>query len=138
MSKQKVNEFILKINKEAQTTIVLTTHDIQDIEKLCNRMILIDQGKLEYDGKVRDFIMRYKDYKRIKFNFRDNKIIVPSLKHIRLIEENYDSKEYLFHTNDYSEQEVVGIFSKIEGMYNFVIQDIDLTLIMKLLTQENK
>ncbi len=52
VAKQKVREFLLDINREARTTVLLTTHDMTDIAHLCHRMIIIDHGRLIYDGGV--------------------------------------------------------------------------------------
>ncbi|MDA6131020.1 hypothetical protein OSK38_27070, partial [Escherichia coli] len=44
--------FIKEINNERKITVILTTHDMEDIEKLCERMILIDHGQKVYDGEI--------------------------------------------------------------------------------------
>jgi ABC-2 type transport system ATP-binding protein len=54
VSKLAVREFILKLNKEHNTTVILTTHDMQDIEALANRMILIGKGRVLLDGTLED------------------------------------------------------------------------------------
>ena len=48
--KEKIREFIKDINKEKNTTVILTTHDLKDIEEVCDRIILIDKGSIIYDG----------------------------------------------------------------------------------------
>lgn len=53
--KEKVREFIREINATEKVTIILTTHDIQDIEFLAKRIIIIDKGKIGYDGSIQDF-----------------------------------------------------------------------------------
>lgn len=50
ISKQTVRDFIKKINKEKKVTIILTTHDMEDINSLAKRLILIGKGKILYDG----------------------------------------------------------------------------------------
>lgn len=50
--KEKIREFILTINREQKVTILLTTHDVGDIEQLCNRTIVIDHGEIIYDGSL--------------------------------------------------------------------------------------
>ncbi len=50
--KDRIRKFILDINKKQNTTIVLTTHDMQDIEQLCKRVIIIDEGNIIYDGNI--------------------------------------------------------------------------------------
>ena len=54
VSKLAVRDFILKLNKEKKTTVILTTHDMQDIEALTNRIILIGKGKILLDGSITD------------------------------------------------------------------------------------
>src|SRR4051794_39717466 len=50
VSKAKVREFLRELNAERGTTILLTTHDLTDIEQLCSRVMVIDHGRLVYDG----------------------------------------------------------------------------------------
>ncbi|MGM0779375.1 MAG: ABC transporter ATP-binding protein [Bacillota bacterium] len=52
VAKEKMRTFIKEINKERSITVILTTHDMEDIEKLCERMILIDHGQKVYDGEI--------------------------------------------------------------------------------------
>ncbi|HYG57889.1 MAG TPA: ATP-binding cassette domain-containing protein [Symbiobacteriaceae bacterium] len=59
VAKEKIREFILEINRERQVTVILTTHDMQDIEKICDRMILIDKGTVIYDGPVAQIKERF-------------------------------------------------------------------------------
>lgn len=66
VAKEKIREFIRYINEEEQTTIIFTTHDMQDIEKVCNRLIIIDQGKKIYDGSIGQIKNRYANSKTIE------------------------------------------------------------------------
>ncbi|MGP3967106.1 ABC transporter ATP-binding protein [Streptomyces sp. 6N223] len=52
VSKAKVREFLRDLNAERGTTILLTTHDLTDIEQLCSRVMVIDHGRLMYDGPL--------------------------------------------------------------------------------------
>ncbi|MFL6113772.1 MAG: ATP-binding cassette domain-containing protein [Catenulispora sp.] len=51
-SKAVVREFLAELNRERGTTIVLTTHDLDDIERLCRRVVVIDHGTVAYDGEL--------------------------------------------------------------------------------------
>jgi ABC-2 type transport system ATP-binding protein len=52
VSKARLLDFLTRINRENGVTILLTTHDIADVERLCERMLIIDHGRLIYDGDV--------------------------------------------------------------------------------------
>jgi ABC-2 type transport system ATP-binding protein len=52
VAKERMRSFIREINEERGVTVILTTHDMTDIEKLCRRMILIDHGQVMYDGEL--------------------------------------------------------------------------------------
>ncbi len=52
VAKERIRQFIQKINHERNTTVILTTHDLSDVEKLCQRVMIIDQGKLLFDGEL--------------------------------------------------------------------------------------
>lgn len=45
LNKDRVREFIRYVNRELKTTVILTTHDISDVEELCKRIVIIDKGK---------------------------------------------------------------------------------------------
>ena len=51
--KASIRDFIREMNREYGTTVILTTHDLSDIEELCSRVIMIDAGRLIYDGDLR-------------------------------------------------------------------------------------
>lgn len=52
--KKKIREFIKKIRNEREATVILTTHDMKDIQEICERIIMIDNGKVVLDMKVED------------------------------------------------------------------------------------
>ena len=54
VSKLAVRDFIKKMNREHKTTVILTTHDMQDIEAIAERVILIGKGQILLDGSLQD------------------------------------------------------------------------------------
>ena len=52
VSKGRLREFLRRVNAERRCTLLLTTHDLQDIEQLCRRVMVIDHGSLVYDGTL--------------------------------------------------------------------------------------
>ena len=59
VARERIRQFILHINRERGTTIVLTTHDLSDVEKLCERVLIIDHGRLLFDGNLNDLKSRF-------------------------------------------------------------------------------
>jgi ABC-2 type transport system ATP-binding protein len=59
VAKTRVREFLASVNREHGTTVLLTTHDLGDIERLCRRLIVLDRGHVIYDGDLGALKMRY-------------------------------------------------------------------------------
>ena len=66
ISKVIVRDFIKKINKLKKITVILTTHDMADIESLTDRLIMIGHGKKLYDGSVKDIKKKYSNEKIVE------------------------------------------------------------------------
>ncbi len=71
IAKQRMRDFIQFINQEYDTTILLTTHDISDIARLCERVIIIDLGKILFDGKLSDLLNTYGGRRLLKVEFAE-------------------------------------------------------------------
>ncbi len=52
VAKERIRQFIAHINRERETTVILTTHDLSDVERLCERVLIIDRGQLLFDGAL--------------------------------------------------------------------------------------
>jgi viologen exporter family transport system ATP-binding protein len=65
--KERIREFIKQQNHGKGTTVILTTHDLGDIEELCPRVIIIDAGKLIYDGPLSKIKERFGRFREIRF-----------------------------------------------------------------------
>ena len=63
VAKENMRIFIEEMNRDSGTTIVLTTHDLADVERLCRRLILIDHGVVLYDGGVEQLKTKYAPYR---------------------------------------------------------------------------
>ncbi len=67
--KTEIREFLKKLNREHGTTILLTTHDLQDIEALCSRVIMLDDGRIIYDGGLDELKDRWGKGREVQFQF---------------------------------------------------------------------
>ena len=69
VSQQKMREFIKTYNEQKKTTILLTSHYMEDVKALCKRVIIIDHGEIRYDGALSALIDKYVDHKVITVTF---------------------------------------------------------------------
>ncbi|MEW5988102.1 MAG: ATP-binding cassette domain-containing protein [Chloroflexota bacterium] len=65
VAKERIRQFIRHVNQERGTTIILTTHDLSDVEKLCERVMIIDHGRLLYDGRLDSLRDRFEDTREL-------------------------------------------------------------------------
>ena len=70
-AKKNMREAIKKMNASFQTTVILTTHDLDDIEELCQRILIIDAGKLIYDGALSDIKTKYGSDCKVSFVLKE-------------------------------------------------------------------
>lgn len=70
---KKIRDFIARYNKQYKSTIILTSHYMSDVKSLCKRVIIIDQGRILYDGNLDQLVKKYADKKIITLDL--NKFI---------------------------------------------------------------
>ncbi|HEX7579805.1 MAG TPA: ATP-binding cassette domain-containing protein [Thermoanaerobaculia bacterium] len=71
VAKSNVRAFLSEVNRRDGTTVILTTHDLDDIEELCRRVVIIDRGQVLYDGVLQGLRDRHLPEARIRFDLRD-------------------------------------------------------------------
>ncbi|WP_160683437.1 ATP-binding cassette domain-containing protein [Clostridium sp. C2-6-12] len=135
--KDNVRKAIKKINEDFGTTIILTTHDLNDIEELCNRIIIIDSGKLIYDGGLQEIKELYGymtnievqlkkdiDLKEVEFiKALDNENIELSIKENKLI--------VTFNKNNVSTTDIIGALMAKFEVVDFSVNETTVEEIVK-------
>jgi len=71
VAKDHIRAFLRQVNRDCGTTILLTTHDLSDIEQLCQRLMIIDHGRLLFDGALADLTRRLWREITVTFDFKD-------------------------------------------------------------------
>lgn len=69
--KEKIRQAIKTMNEKYNTTVILTTHDMQDIENLCSRIIMIEEGKVIYDGSLENIKHRFGNIRTVELRLKD-------------------------------------------------------------------
>ncbi len=136
--KERVRKAIKEINEKYNTTIILTTHDLNDIEELCSRIIIIDKGKKIYDGEINGVKEKFgylttveiqikeeinlenfnefnemKDDCEFKLNFNENKLSIT------------------FNKNKISSSEIIGRVMKKLSVIDFAVKETSIEDIVK-------
>ncbi|MBO8894315.1 ABC transporter, partial [Staphylococcus aureus] len=66
---KKLRDFIKEYNKRFNATIILTSHYMEDVKQLCDRVIVIDHGKILFDGRLEAIIQKFADHKTLEIVF---------------------------------------------------------------------
>lgn len=77
VGKETIRNFIRELNKEDNITMIFTTHDMQDIEKVCDRLIIIDKGAKIYDGELLGIREKYGTTRQLDVEFVENYDVAP-------------------------------------------------------------
>lgn len=124
VGKQVIREFIRELNERNNVTMIFTTHDMQDIEKTCERLMIINEGTKIYDGSLHGIREKYGTTRQLDVEFNYECEIRP-IKHVEVLsirEEGHIKKRFVF------EQGVVQINDLMnELLSQYSIRDINIT-----------
>ena len=123
--KQKIRTFIKEINKDRKLTVILTTHDMDDIEQICNRIITIHGGKLVYDGSIDKFKNQYSMGHQIIVDFADDDILIND-ERLKIISSDNKRKVISFDKNQIKIAEVLQILSTNNEILDLQLKEPDI------------
>lgn len=113
VSKKYLHDFISEINREKGTTVLLTTHDMGDIEKLCSRVVVIDSGHLMYDGDLESMVQKFGVIRSLMIEF-DEHVGDFQVENAKLTRSEGNRKWFSFHR---SEATPMGLIRSIGDKY---------------------
>jgi ABC-2 type transport system ATP-binding protein len=122
--KLKIRQFLKEINEKYNTTILLTTHDLSDIEALCERVVMLDEGKIIYDGALSQLKENWGDQKEVVFQFLDNTSLsaLADLTGNQNISWSFDEKKQSYSALIEADDEVISqLITKVVA--NFKVKD---------------
>ena len=106
VSKKYLHDFISEINRERGTTVLLTTHDMGDIEKLCSRVVVIDAGHLIYDGDLKNMVQRFGADRFVMIEFEES-VEDFQIEKAELIRSEGNRKWFSFHRSETTPMELI-------------------------------
>jgi len=122
ISKIAVRDFIRNLNREKGVTVILTTHDMDDIEALCSRIILIGKGKILLDGTIEQIRNRILPERVLKIDFysKPSRVDIPGV--VLLVEED-NHVELRFDPSKNNATELIQVISTHNDIKDFIIEN---------------
>ncbi len=123
--KAKIRTLIHALNKEKHTTVILTTHDMGDVDALCQRIVIIDKGKMLYDNDIEHLKGFFGSYRTLKIRIDGNlkqlaEQIGKELPHFKVSADD----EWISILVDEEKAKVMEVLSQLQKSYN--IRDMQL------------
>lgn len=133
--KDKIRSFIKEVNKEKNCTVILTTHDLQDIEEVCNRIIVVDDGLIIHDGTLEEFKYTYGKSREIYFNVKkiDEKLYdyIEKETKFKIIEKGEDFIVVKFERDKYSATDIIKVFTNYCEVTDLTVKETSIETIVK-------
>ncbi len=134
IAKEKVREFIKIINKEKGTTMLFTTHDMQDIEKTCRRMIIIDEGTTIYDGTVEHIKESFGTSRTLVVDFAEN-IGELGIQGVEVVDQKDRRKWLRFQKDEVQISNLIFELTRKYGIVDFTVQEPEIEAIIREIYQ---
>ena len=122
VAKDEVRRFLAAINRERGTSIILTTHDLVDIEQICPRLVMVDEGRLLFDGPLVRLRTALGSARRLKLEFAADPGPV-ELAGARLVRDEGVDKHYLIERSEVSLVEVLAGVPSEAGLRDIAIEE---------------
>ncbi|MDO4189328.1 MAG: ATP-binding cassette domain-containing protein [Lachnospiraceae bacterium] len=129
-SKYALRKFIKEINERRGTTIILTTHDLGDIQELCDRIIIINNGSIMEDGNLSGIVDRIAPYKTLIIQYFDEKI--PEVEGAELIETDGNVAKYRFMKSETTAAKLIEELSAKKPIQDIAVEETGIEEIIRI------
>ena len=129
-AKYALRKFIKEINKTRRTTVILTTHDLGDIQELCERLIIINHGVMMEDGRLSEIVDRIAPYKTLVVEYYDES--APEHDRCEMTEHSGNVAKYRFVKNEVTAAEIIADLSRIKTIKDVSIEEAGIDDIIKI------
>jgi ABC-2 type transport system ATP-binding protein len=131
--KERIRDFIRKMNEEKDITVMLTTHDIDDIEDLCDRIVVLDKGKKIYDGQLDALVNRFSS-RRLVLETED--MIDIDVEGVEDVEKVNGQVEIVFDRETISASDLMHEVLERYDVHDFQIKEPDIESVVKKIYNE--
>ena len=124
VGKETIRNFIKELNQEDKVTMLFTTHDMQDIEKVCEKLIVIDKGEKIYDGSLLGIREKYGTTRQLDVEFAGIEQVVPiaNVEMVELDELDGRKKRFVFENKQVQINELMNYL-----LQNYRVKDISIS-----------
>ena len=129
-AKYSLRKFIKEINQVRKTTIILTTHDLGDIQELCERLIIINHGRMMEDGNLKEITNRIAPYKTLVVEYYDEE--APSHDKCEMISHEGNVARYRFDKSDITAADIIADLSVRKSLKDVSIEEAGIDDIIKI------
>jgi len=133
LAKQEIRLFLKKINKNEKVTIILTTHDMDDIEELCERIIFINEGSIIFDGPQERLKSRYATHKEVEIVYEKSVTVPPEFEHLV---KKIDAHTYTFKVTYFDAVEIIPSLLRLGPAKDVSIHEQRLEDIVKIIYRD--
>ena len=121
VGKETIRSFIRELNQQDNVTMIFTTHDMQDIEKTCNRLIIIDEGSKVYDGSLSGIREQYGTVRQLDVEF-SGKENVAHIENVKIVDLEQNKKRFIFENHNVHINELMNHL-----LSNYSVRDINIS-----------
>ena len=136
VAKARIRQFIQRINTERQVTIVLTTHDLDDVEKLCKRVILIDNARLRFDGELTKLRRLLSTERVLSVDYAEAYPDV-GIPNAHIVYQEGARVQYRFSPEEINAADLIGAILKKFRIVDVSIQEPDIEDLIKTVYEDN-
>ncbi len=121
VGKETIRQFIRELNEKDNITMLFTTHDMQDIEKVCDRLIIIDKGSKVYDGELSGIREKFGTTRQLDVEFMRECEIEP-IEHVETVSLDARKKRFIFENRDVKIDELMNLL-----LTKYSVRDINIS-----------
>lgn len=135
VAKERIRQFIRRVNIERGTTVILTTHDLSDVEKLCDRVMIIDHGRLLFDGELAELRHRFGGHRELVVDLAEGYTAVP-VDGAEVVERDDLRVTYRFDRDTVSASELIGRVSDRYRIQDLVVREPEIESVVRRIYEE--
>lgn len=133
--KYAIRKFIKEINQKYQTTIILTTHDLDDVQALCERIIIINEGKIISDSPLEELIAKTSPDRQLVVDFYTDQIRLDSV-HAQIVKAEGQRVTLKFKKSEISASELIREIAALYPIRDLSLEEADIDEVIRKLYRQ--